>query len=74
VSLAEAQQKALEPIWESKTETASRLRGRIESGLGWATTSGYRTGENPARWKGPLERMLATISKTSRTKHHPSLT
>jgi integrase len=65
--------KCLAPIWESKTETASRLRGRIESVLGWATTSGYRTGENPARWKGHLENLLATISKSSRTKHHPSL-
>jgi len=65
--------KCLLPIWESKTETASRLRGRIESVLGWATTSGYRTGENPARWKGHLDNLLATISKSSRTKHHPSL-
>ena len=65
--------KCLAPIWESKTETASRVRGRIESVLGWATTSGYRTGENPARWKGHLENLLATISKTSRMKNHPSL-
>ena len=65
--------KCLAPIWESKTKTASRVRGRIESVLGWATTSGYRTGENPARWKGHLENLLATISKSSRTKHHPSL-
>ena len=65
--------KCLAKIWDSKTETASRLRGRIESVLGWATTSGYRTGENPARWKGHLENLLATISKTSRTKNHPSL-
>jgi integrase len=65
--------KCLAPIWEGKTETASRLRGRIESVLGWATTSGFRTGENPARWKGHLDNLLATISKTSRTKHHPSL-
>jgi integrase len=65
--------KCLTPIWESKTETASRLRGRIESILGWATTSGYRTGENPARWKGHLDNLLATISKASRTKHHASL-
>ncbi|WP_297831723.1 site-specific integrase [Pseudomonas sp.] len=65
--------KCLAPIWQTKTETASRLRGRIESILGWATTSGYRTGENPARWKGHLDNLLATISKTSRTKHHPSL-
>jgi integrase len=65
--------KCLAPIWETKTETASRVRGRIESVLGWATTSGYRTGENPARWKGHLENLLATISKSGRTKHHPSL-
>lgn len=65
--------KCLAPIWQTKTETASRLRGRIESVLGWATTSGYRSGENPARWKGHLENLLANISKTSRTKNHPSL-
>jgi integrase len=65
--------KCLTTIWETKTETASRLRGRIESILGWATTSGYRVGENPARWKGHLDNLLATISKASRTKHHPSL-
>ncbi|AEJ02100.1 integrase family protein [Nitrosomonas sp. Is79A3] len=65
--------KCLSPIWENKTETASRLRGRIESVLGWATTSGYRTGENPARWKDHLANLLATISKSSRTTHHPSL-
>jgi integrase len=64
--------KCLAPIWESKTETATRVRGRIESVLGWATTSGYRSGENPARWKGHLENLLATISKTKRTKNHPA--
>ena len=65
--------KCLAPIWEAKTETASRLRGRIESVLGWAATRGFRIGENPARWKGHLENLLATISKSSRTKNHPSL-
>lgn len=65
--------KVLEPIWNTKTETASRLRGRIEAILGWATTSGYRTGDNPARWRGHLENLLAKISKTSRTKNFPSL-
>lgn len=65
--------RCLAQIWQTKTETASRLRGRIESVLGWAATSGYRTGENPARWKGHLENLLANISKTSRTKNHPSL-
>ncbi|WP_342618380.1 tyrosine-type recombinase/integrase [Rhodoferax sp. GW822-FHT02A01] len=65
--------KCLSPIWEAKAETATRLRGRIESVLGWATTSGYRSGENPARWKGHLENLLASISKTTRVKNHPSL-
>jgi integrase len=61
------------PFWESKTETASRVRGRIEAILGWATTSGFRSGDNPARWKGNLENLLANISKRSRVKNHPSL-
>lgn len=60
-------------FWESKNETASRVRGRIESVLGWATTSGFRTGDNPARWKGHLDNLLASISKAQRTKNHPSL-
>jgi integrase len=65
--------KCLSVIWQTRPETASRLRGRIESILGWATTSGYRTGENPARWKGHLENLLANVSKTARVKNHPSL-
>lgn len=65
--------KCLSPIWEGKTETASRVRGRIEAVLGWATTSGYRTGDNPARWRGHLENLLANIGKASRTQHLPSL-
>ena len=48
----------LEPIWTKKTETASRLRGRLESVLDWATTRGYRAGLNPARWKGHLDTVL----------------
>jgi hypothetical protein len=65
--------KCLLPIWEEKHETASRLRGRIESVLSWATTAGYRTGDNPARWKGHLKNLLATIKKNDEEKHHPSL-
>ena len=65
--------KVLSPIWESKTATASMLRGRLESILGWATTSEYRTGDNPARWKGHLENLLAAPSKVSTTEHHPAL-
>ena len=60
-------------FWEVKAETASRVRGRIEAILGWATTSGFRSGDNPARWKGNLENLLANISKRGRVKNHPSL-
>lgn len=65
--------RCLSPIWEGKHETASRLRGRIEAVLGWASTSGYRTGDNPARWKGHLENLLANINKSARVQNHPSL-
>jgi integrase len=65
--------KALQPIWTSIPETASRVRGRIEAILGWATTAGYRTGENPARWKGHLENLLPKKSKVVRVKNHPAL-
>ncbi len=65
--------KILEPIWTTKTETASRVRGRIEKVLGWATTRHYRTGDNPARWNGHLENLLARKEKVSKTKHHEAL-
>ena len=64
----------LEPIWRTKTETASRLRGRIESVLDWATVQGYREGENPARWRGHLEALLPARSKVQRVRHHSALT
>lgn len=65
--------KVLSPIWQDKTETATRLRGRIESILDWATVSKYRQGENPARWRGHLENLLANPSKVARVVHHPAL-
>jgi integrase len=65
--------KVLNSIWTEKTETASRLRGRIESVLGWATTSGYRTGDNPARWRGHLENLLPAPEKVKKVEHHPAL-
>lgn len=65
--------KVLEPIWTEKHETASRVRGRIERILGWATTRGYRTGENPARWKGHLQHLLASPEKVAKVKHRPAL-
>lgn len=65
--------KVLEPIWKTKTETASRLRGRIENILSWATVRGYRQGENPARWKGHLDKLLASRSKIQLVTHHAAL-
>ncbi len=64
---------ALEPIWKKKTETASRLRERIERVLSWAATRGYRDGENPARWHGHLQELLPHPSKIKKVQHHPSL-
>ena len=46
------------PLWTAKPETAGRLRGRVESILDWATARGYRAGENPARWRGHLDKLL----------------
>ena len=63
----------LRPIWKTKTETASRLRGRIENILDWAKVHGYRETENPARWKGNLDKVLSAPTKTKVVKHHPAL-
>jgi integrase len=65
--------KCLDPIWTTRNETARRIRGRVESILDWARTSGFRTGENPARWKGHLENILAAPSKVQVVKHHAAL-
>lgn len=65
--------KVLEPLWNEKTETASRVRGRIESVLDWASAREYRTGENPARWRGKLENLLPAPSKIQKVVHHPAL-
>jgi integrase len=65
--------KVLLPIWEKKTETATRLRGRIESVLDWATFNKFRQGENPARWKGHLDNSLAKPKKVTSVTHHPAL-
>lgn len=65
--------KVLDPIWATKTETASRVRGRIETVLDWAAVRGFRRGENPARWRGHLERALPPRSKTQKVKHHAAL-
>jgi integrase len=65
--------KVLDPIWHEKPETANRVRGRIESILDWAAASGYRSGENPARWKGHLDNLLAPRSKVRAVRHQPAL-
>ena len=65
--------KVLEPIWASKTETASRLRGRIECVLDWATVREFRRGENPARWRGHLENLLPKRQKVQQVEHHAAL-
>ena len=64
---------AIEPIWTTKAETASRLRGRIESVLDFAKARGWRSGENPAAWKGHLSLTLPARSKVARVKHHAAL-
>jgi integrase len=63
----------LEPIWTEKTETASRLRSRIELVLDWATARGYREGLNPARWRGHLDKLLPAPGKIAKVVHHPAL-
>jgi integrase len=65
--------KALEPIWRAKTETASRLRGRIEAVLNWAKARGYRHGDNPARWRGHLDKLLPARAKVQAVEHHAAL-
>jgi integrase len=65
--------RVLEPIWREKTETAKRLRGRIEQVLGWATVGGHRKGDNPARWRGHLATQFAPPSKVSPVKHQTAL-
>ena len=64
---------ALEPIWKTKAETAARVRGRIEAVLDYARAREWRTGENPARWRGHIANLLPARSKMSRVVHHPAL-
>lgn len=65
--------QVIEPLWRDKTETASRLRGRIEAVIDYATARGWRAGDNPARWRGHLESLLPPRSKVQRVEHHPAL-
>jgi integrase len=65
--------KALEPIWTEKPETASRVRGRIEAVLDWATARQFRAGDNPARWRGHLDKLLPARAKFRAVQHHAAL-
>ena len=65
--------RVLEPIWTKMPETASRIRGRIELVLDWATVRQYRTGDNPARWRGHLDKLLPKVSRVSKVQHHAAL-
>lgn len=64
--------RVLKPIWQTKPETASRLRGRIERVLDFATVQGWRAGDNPARWRGHLDAILPPAKKLMRG-HHAAL-
>jgi integrase len=63
----------LDPIWATKTETATRVRQRIEAILDWSKALGYRNGDNPARWRGNLKELLANPSDVAVVEHHPSV-
>ena len=65
--------EVLNPIWTTKTETATRLRQRIEAVLDYATVHGLRSGPNPATWKGNLDKVLAKPAKLKKVQHHPAL-
>jgi integrase len=65
--------RILEPVWSTKPETASRVRGRIEAVLDYASTHRWRTGENPARWRGHLENVLPRRSRVRQVEHHAAL-
>jgi integrase len=65
--------RVLEPHWATKRESMSRVRGRIESVLGWAAVRGYREGDNPARWRGHLANLLARPAKKVQGEHHNAL-
>jgi integrase len=65
--------KVVEPIWYNKTQTASRVRNRIELILDWAKARGYRDGENPARWRGHIDKLLPKRSKIAPVKHHAAM-
>lgn len=66
-------ESVLRPIWETRTETASKLRGRLEALFSWATVKGYRSGDNPARWASGLKELLPPPSRVANAQHHRAL-
>ncbi len=65
--------RVLQPIWTEKTETATRVRGRVEAVLDWATVAGHRAGDNPARWKGNLDKLLPKPAKVAKGDNQPAV-
>ena len=66
--------KVLKPIWETKSETAGRLRGRLEAIFGYAIATGKRSGANPATWRSNLDLFLPPLSKVKTIEHHDAVT
>jgi integrase len=65
--------RLLDPIWKAKADTASRVRARVERVLDWAKVRGYRSGENPARWRGHLDKLFPARRKVRKVKHHAAV-
>jgi integrase len=65
--------QVIEPIWQTHTETAGRVRGRVEAILDWAKVRGYRGGENPARWRGHLDHLLPAKTKVAPVEHFAAM-
>lgn len=65
--------RVIQPHWAAKNETMRRVRARLESVLDWARVHGYRTGENPARWRGHLDKLLPKPSKVAKVEHHAAM-
>src|SRR5262249_26894190 len=65
--------RVVQPIWEVRTETASRVRARVEAVLDWAAANGYRSGDNPARWRGHLDKLLPRRAKVSPVPPQPAM-
>ena len=63
----------VEPIWTTKTETASRVLGQLATFLNWANVHGYRSGDNPAQWNGKISMILPSPNKVKEKKHHAAI-